>query len=121
MDKPLFLSVKASNWDEWLEKVESVLKEKGYHKYNQKWKGETFAYWKSFYPWAGEEPDYQVGILFYDWREYEWGGRIGLQFECMTLGDGRVDLSVTNDITLFEFERMAAEFYTCMGKWNSKK
>ena len=53
-----------TSWDEWLEKTELLLKELGYKKYKQNLKNEDFAYWKKF-------EGYQVGLFFYDFREYQ--------------------------------------------------
>jgi hypothetical protein len=37
-----------TSWGEWLEKTESSLKAKGYRRYEQNIKNESFAYWKLF-------------------------------------------------------------------------
>lgn len=101
-----------TSWDEWLEKTELLLKELGYKKYKQNLKNEDFAYWKKF-------EGYQVGLFFYDFREYQnqfnIPERIGVQFECMfTDVDGRIDLSVSKDISLEKFEIMAKTFTDAM-------
>lgn len=104
------------SWDEWLEKTEASLKEIGYRKYKQDVKNEDFAYWKEF-------EGYQVGVFFYDFRKYQnqfnVPERIGVQFECMfTDIDARIDLSVSKDITLEQFEIMAKTFIDSMYKYS---
>ena len=104
-----------TSWDEWLEKTEASLKELGYRKYKQDVKHEDFAYWKAF-------EGYQVGIFFYDFRKYQnqfnVPERIGVQFECMFRDiDARIDLSVSKDITLEQFEIMAKTFIDSMSKY----
>lgn len=104
-----------TSWDEWLEKNEASLKELGYRKYRQDIKNEDFAYWKAF-------EGYQVGIFFYDFRKYQnqfsVPERIGVQFECMFIDiDERIDLSVSKDITLEQFEIMAKTFIDSMRKY----
>ncbi len=110
-----------NSWDEWLEKNETSLKEIGYRKFNQNHKREDFAYWKSFY--INEEKAYQVGLLFYDFRKYQKENntpeRIGVQFECMFINiDSRIDLSVSKEITIEEFEEMSRTFYDAMVKFS---
>ena len=112
----LIASVSGCNsWDEWLEKTEASLKELGYRKYKQEVKNEDFAYWKAF-------EGYQVGIFFYDFRKYQnqfnVPERIGVQFECMfTDIDTRIDLSVSKDISLEQFEIMAKTFIDAMSQY----
>lgn len=106
-----------TSWDEWLEKTELSLKEIGYRKYEQSLKNEDFAYWKSFY--INENKAYQVGLFFYDFRKHQNDfnipERIGVQFECMFIDiDARIDLSVSKDITLEQFECMARTFHDAM-------
>lgn len=106
-----------TSWDEWLEKNEASLKELGYRKYRQDIKNEDFAYWKAF-------EGYQVGIFFYDFRKYQnqfsVPERIGVLFECMfTDIDARIDLSVSKDITLEQFEIMAKTFIDSMHKYSN--
>jgi hypothetical protein len=101
-----------TSWDEWLEKTELSLKELGYRKYKQSLKNEDFAYWKTF-------EGYQVGLFFYDFRKHQnqfnIPERIGVQFECMfTDIDARIDLSVSKDISLEQFEIMAKTFIDAM-------
>ena len=95
-----------TSWNEWLEKTELSLKEIRYKKYKQSLKNEDFAYWKSFY--INENKSYQVGLLFYDFRKYAdrdpYANRIGVMYECMILGDDRIDMCVSKNIDLFEFD-----------------
>lgn len=110
------------SWDEWLSQMELKLKERGYHRYVQNYKREDFAYWKTFK--KGENKIYQVGILFFDWRRYDVidSGRIGILYECMLCGDGRVDMTVSKDgIDLIEFEKMSKTFYEAMSKYTKYK
>ena len=92
--------------------VQLSLKEMGYRKYKQSLKNEDFAYWKTF-------EGYQVGLFFYDFRKHQnqfnIPERIGVQFECMfTDVDARIDLSVSKDISLEQFEIMAKTFIDAM-------
>ncbi len=105
-----------NSWDEWLSETEAKLKELGYKKYIQNHKKEDFCYWKNFK--NGEDKIYQVGILFYDFRKYadhyEMANRIGIMYECMLLCGDRIDMSVSKNIDLSEFEKMARTFYEMM-------
>lgn len=106
-----------SSWDEWLEVTEDFLKNQGYRKYVQNYRNEGFAYWKVFK--VNEEEAYQIGILFYDFRKYDnipdVAKRIGIQFECMIIDtEDRIDLTVSKEITLEQFETMARAFYEAM-------
>lgn len=108
------------SWNEWLANAEHILGQLGYRKYVQNHKREDFAFWKSFE--LDGEKIYQIGILFYDFRKYmdkdPGANRIGVQFECIPINiDCRVDLSVSKDISLSEFEEMAKTFYTSMNKY----
>lgn len=105
-----------TSWDEWLEKTELSLKEIGYRKYKQNLKNEDFAYWKTF-------EGYQVGLFFYDFRKHQnqfnIPERIGVQFECMfTHIEARIDLSVSKDISLEQFEIMAKTFVDAMFQYS---
>lgn len=61
---------------------------------------------------------YQIGILFYDFRKYAdhapYANRIVIMYECMTLGKDRIDMCVSKNIDLIEFENMAKTFYEAM-------
>ena len=104
-----------TSWDEWLEKTEASLKELGYIKYKQNYKHEDFAYWKKL-------NGYQIGLLFYDFRKNKeldpMCDVISMQYECMLIDiEDRIDLTVSKNITLDEFEEMAKIFYNAMGKY----
>lgn len=110
----------SKTWDEWLEKMDLYLKGIGYKKYVQNFKKEDFAYWKSFE--IDGEKVYQIGLLFYDFRPYAdrdpGADRISIQFECMfTEIDCRIDLAVSKDIWLFDFQDMALTFYNAMKQY----
>lgn len=104
--------VDKGHWDMWLEIAEKSLSVLGYRRYNQKHKLSDFQYWKVFKDAKGE-PIYQVGLLFYDYRDKDLPiYRIGVQFECMILDtEDRIDLSIHKDLTLDQFEDMAKKFY----------
>lgn len=111
----------SASWDEWLTRAEHALRELGYRKYTQNLKREDFAYWKNF--WIDDEKAYQVGLLFYDFRKFGASAyRISVQFECLfTEIDSRIDLSVSKDIELSEFEEMSVTFYESMLKYAQKQ
>ncbi len=120
--KPLaILSAKdAASWDEWLEITEHSLKEMGYKKFNQKLSEEDFAYWKVFK--ANGQALYQVGVFFYDFRNNSRAlkipERIGVQFKCMFCDiDDRIEMTVSKNIILEEFEKMSYDFYTGMSPY----
>lgn len=102
----------------WLEKTELKLKGLGYRKYHQNLKNEDFAYWKSFSD--GDKKIYQIGLFFYDYRKYDINN-IGVQFEFMFIdSDNRIDLSVSDNISLEQFEEMGITFYNSMKKYVKK-
>jgi hypothetical protein len=109
----------SNSWGEWLSETETKLKEIGYKRYVQKYKNEDFCYWKTFK--NGEDKIYQIGILFYDFRKYAErdpnANRIAIMYECMCLGDDRIDMSVSKNIALVEFENMAQTFYEAMTQY----
>ena len=104
-----------TSWDEWLFETETKLKEIGYRKYVQNHKNEDFCYWKTFK--NGEYKIYQIGILFYDFRKYADANRIGIMYECRILGKDRIDMCVSKNIDLVEFENMAQTFYRAMSQY----
>ena len=99
--------------------TETKLKELGYKRYVQNHKNEDFCYWKTFK--NGEDKIYQIGILFYDFRKYAdrdpYANRIGIMYECMVLGEDRIDMCVSKNIGLVEFENMAQTFYVAMSQY----
>lgn len=111
------------DWEDWLSALDKKVTEIGYRKYNQSHKGENFAYWKSFYDDKEEEKKiYQIGILVYDFRQYEKAKgsgfyRISTQYECMLIGDDRIDLIVSKKMPIEDFEVMAKSFY----EWHSRQ
>ena len=109
----------STSWDEWLSETETKLKEIGYKRYVQNHKNEDFCYWKTFK--NGEDKIYQISILFYDFRKYAdrdpYANRIGIMYECMVLGDDRIDMCVSKNIDLVEFENMAQTFYKTMSQY----
>jgi len=109
----------STSWDEWLSETETKLKELGYRRYVQNHKNEDFCYWKTFK--NGEDKIYQTGILFYDLRKYaevdSYANRIGIMYECMFLGEDRIDMCVSKNIDLVEFENMAQTFYGAMSQY----
>ena len=110
----------SESWESWLKSIEKALVELGYRRYVQHYKSEDFMYWKTFYD--GEEKAYLVGLAFYDFRRYidrdKNANRISVQFECMLIDiDSRIDLTVSKDIPLAEFESMAKSFYEAMSQY----
>lgn len=103
----------STSWDDWLSETETKLKELGYRRYFQNHKNEDFSYWKTF-------KNYQIGILFYDFRKYAdrdpYANRIGIMYECVVLGEDRIDMCVSKNIDLVEFENMAQTFYGAMSQ-----
>jgi len=103
-----------TSWDEWLFESETKLKKMGYKKYNQNHKKESFGYSKNF-------KTYLINILFYDFRKYADRGshanRIGIMYECMLLCNHRIDMQVSKNIDLLEFEIMSQDFYQAMIKF----
>lgn len=117
--KPLLQQHNASgstDWDGWLSEFENNLKELGYRKFNQNHKRENFSYRKTFK--NGEDKIYQIGVFFYDFRKYAdtdpMANRISVMYQCMLLGVDRIDMDVSKDIDLPEFELMAKTFYEAM-------
>jgi hypothetical protein len=107
----------SQDWDAWLMEVEANLSKSGYRRYNQNLRSEDFAYWKTFY--KKEKKIYQVGILFYDFRKYGDLNvhQISVQWQCILLCDDRIDLSVSKEIEVAEFEEMAKTFYEAMSQY----
>jgi hypothetical protein len=95
-----------SSWDEWLLYVEKEMKAKGYTKYKQDYRNSTFQCWKTIK--RKDERLYQIGMLIYDYRDFY--GHIGVQFECIISGKS-IFLSVSENIAVAEFEKMAKKFY----------
>lgn len=104
------------SWDEWLGQTESFLKLLGYVKYEQDYKGESFAYWKIIK--ENEQDIYQIGLLFYDFRRYGSNSyNISVCYECMIMNvDAGVRLEISDSITLQQFEKVAQTFYESMSQ-----
>lgn len=111
----------STNWDSWLLEFETNLKELGYRKYVQNYKNEDFCYWKTFK--NGDDKLYQIGVLFYDFRKYAErdpnANRIAIMYHCMLLCDDRIDMDVSKEIDLSEFEAMSKTFYEAMSQYYS--
>ena len=109
----------SADWDEWLSETESKLKKLGYRGNVQNHKNEDFSYWKTFK--SGEDKIYQTGILFYDFRKYAdqdpYANKIVIMYECKILCKDRIDMCVSKNIDLVEFENMARTFYNIMCKY----
>jgi len=107
------------DWDVWLLNLDTEIKQFGYKKYNQNLRKEDFAFFKTFY--KEEEKIYQIGVLVYDFRKYmhfnSSANYIGIQYECMLIGDNRIDMSVSKAISLATFEEMALAFYERLNKY----
>lgn len=102
----------------WLKSLENDLKQRGYRRFVQNFKSEDFAYWKTFY--SNDSKIYQVGLLFYDFRKFQdrlmYGyNPISITYNCLLIGDHRVELTVSKQtITIEEFEQMAKGFYIAL-------
>ena len=109
----------STSWDEWLSETELKLKELGYRRYVQNHKNEDFCYWKTFK--NGDDKIYQIGLLFYDFRKYAdrdpFANRIGVMYQCRLLCDDRIDMCVSKNIDLNEFELMSKTFYEAMSQY----
>lgn len=107
------------DWDSWLSEFETNLKDLGYRKYVQHHKNEDFCYWKTFK--NGDNKIYQIGVLFYDFRKYAErdpkANRISVMYQCMLLCGDRIDMDVSKEIDLPEFEAMSKTFYQVMSQY----
>jgi hypothetical protein len=108
---------------EQLAKFELELVEKGYKRYNPKYRNEDYSYWKSFGITYDEDNDeiiqYQIGLLVYDFSKYnnlpEFQQPFSVSYEFI-LGRNdkidRVDLSISDTkLTVEEFEQVSLNFY----------
>ena len=105
------------DWDKWLEDKDVELISKGYKKYYQSHKNSDFQYFKG-------TKDYHIGVYFYDFRKYnnENSQHVSFQYECiLNIDDGRIDLSVSRDISIEEFESMCKHFYESMKYYKKEK
>lgn len=105
----------STDWKQYLDELHQYLTELGFRKYNQNLKREDFAYWKKY------DDKYQIGLFVYDFTKYDQHNlknKVSIQFECMPIDiNGRCDLSVSKEIELPEFEKMAKAFYEAMIKY----
>jgi hypothetical protein len=101
------------DWDNWLKEKEKFLEESGYIRYNEHLKGEDFVYWKNFID-ENEEKIYQIGVLFFDFRDKYNLNRIDIEYECRLICDDCISLSVHKDIFITSFEIMSSDFYKVM-------
>lgn len=121
ISKPILFTEKHSelDWNDWLFRMESELKKMRYDKYFQNYKREDFSFWKIIE--QDNKKIYQIGVLFYDFRRYNkndpMANRVGVQYECMIMCPDRIDLSVSKDMLLTDFEIMCYEFYQSMKKF----
>lgn len=103
------------DWKQYLDELHQYLTGLGFRKYKQNLKREDFAYWKRY------DNKYQIGLFVYDFTKYDQHNlknKVSIQFECMLIDiDGRCDLSVSKEIQLPEFEKIAKEFYDAMSKY----
>lgn len=102
-----------TDWKQYLNELHEYLTELGFRKYIQNHKREDFAYWKIY------DNKYQIGLLVYDFTKYggkhDLNNKVSIQFEAMPIDiSGRCDLSVSKEIELPEFEKMAKGFYEAM-------
>lgn len=102
----------STDWNKYLNELHEYLTGLGFRKYNQNHKHEDFAYWKEY------NGKYQIGLLVYDFTKYDqhnFKNEVSIQFEAMPMDiNGRCDLSVSKEIELPEFEKMAEAFYEAM-------
>jgi hypothetical protein len=102
----------STDWNKYLDELHKYLTGLGFKKYKQNLKREDFAYWKKY------DDKYQIGLFVYDFTKYDLKNKVSIQFECMAINiDGRCDLSVSKEIELPEFEKMAKAFYEAMSKY----
>lgn len=106
---------KFEDWSDWLDHTENDLKKRGYRRsVNKDMSNCDFMYTKDI------DEKYLSIVMFYDFRKYnhtdKYSYRIGVQYLCLLHNcDGRIDLSVSKDITLTEFENMSEDFYITYG------
>lgn len=111
------------NWKEWQTSIESKLQKNGYKKIGNSYKNEDFGFWKTVYD--GDKKAYQLALLFFDFTKYNsndiYAHRIGIQFEALLIGDARVDLSISNNLSLAEFEEAGHDFYITMKSYINER
>jgi len=106
---------RSTDWEQYLDELHTYLTNLGFRKYKQNLKREDFAYWKKY------DNKYQIGLFIYDFTKYEphnLNTKVSIQFGCMLIDiNGRCDLSVSKEIELPEFEKMAKTFYEAMSEY----
>jgi hypothetical protein len=107
-----------NNWDKWIEDLHKNIIKSGYQKFNQNHRREDFSYWKNFKD-DNNNKIYQIGVLVYDYRKFMTPedyscNRIGIAFNCLLFSEGRIEMEVSEDISLDKFEEMALSFYKTM-------
>ena len=108
-----------TDYDEYLKDLDTFMwYDHVYKRYNQNLHGEKYAYWKVFKDSDGNKL-YQIGLLVYDFREYNLEVKISTEYRCMVLDDGddRLEMICSKDIELREFEKMSESFYNEMKKY----
>ena len=113
------------------EKLEKLLLESGYRKYNQKWHHEDYIIGKSFHKddnqWEEGRAAYQIIISVYDWTlhpEYfdrvpeSYRNRVGLEVhvDMSRTIDERLELTFDwkESDTIEKVEQLAEEYYNAM-------
>ena len=83
----------------------------GYRKHSGHYKNEDFGYWKTF-------DGYQIAFLVYDFSKYsDWPDKpFGFQYEFISKGDMRIDMTTCNTMTFKEFEILCKKFYKLIVK-----
>ena len=100
-----------------METIEKQLIDKGYTKYEGNYKSSNWYYGKSFYN-DKKEKIYQIIIPFYDFRDYHTLNlKILYDFDCLLIGDERLDLTYSKNVSIDEFEEMSSHFYNSMKKY----
>jgi hypothetical protein len=90
-----------------LNKIEREAEKLGYTKYNQRLLNSSYQYFKKF-------PKYQIGLLIYDFSKFGVDNTFSIMYQCMLDKDHRIDLTVSKNIEVKEFEEMAKTFNRAM-------
>lgn len=115
------------------EKLEKLLIESGYRKYNQQWHHEDYIIGKSFHKednqWEEDRAAYQILISVYDWtlhpeyfdrvpESYRTRVGLGVHIDMSRTIDERLDLTFDwkESDTIEEIEKLAEEYYNAMCK-----
>lgn len=90
--------------------LDKYLKQLGYKRFDQEYMNSDWQYWKTFKNYI--EKLYCCGVIVYDFRKHDIPHKaISCMFVCMILDDDRIDLVVSKDISVNEFEIMSKKFY----------